>query len=238
LINQSPTINRTMKDPINRYLDAAILKPEMTREETESAIRTCVAFNTITACVRPCDIALARSVCAGTDTGICVVLGFPHGCGLTVSKADEAGHFVQLGVDEIDMVANISWIRSHDWPAVTDDIAAVAAVTGAAGIPLKVIFETSFLSLDEIARTTECAIEARADFVKTSTGFGGEGATEAGVRIMLETAGGRIKVKPSGGIRDRRTAERFLEMGAHRLGVGYTSCQAICEGGTASGSGY
>jgi deoxyribose-phosphate aldolase len=233
-LNQSGT----MRDPINRYLDAAILKPEMTREETARAIRTCVAFNTITACVRPCDIPLARSICTGTDTGICVVLGFPHGCGLTGSKVDEAGRYVELGVHEIDMVANIGWIRSHDWLAVTDDIAAVSAVTGAADVPLKVIFETSFLTLDEIARATECAIEARADFVKTSTGFGGEGATEDGVRTMLETAAGRIKVKPSGGIRDRRSAERFLDMGAHRLGVGYTSCEAICGGGPASGSGY
>jgi deoxyribose-phosphate aldolase len=227
-----------MKDPINRYLDAAILKPEMTREEAVTAIRTCVELDTITACVRPCDIPLAKGICEGTTTGVCVVLGFPHGCGLSASKAAEARHYIDLGVDEVDMVANFGWIRSGDWSAVTDDIAAVSAVTRAASVPLKVIFETSFLSLDEIARATECAIKAEADFVKTSTGFGGEGATEDGVRTMLETAAGRIKVKPSGGIRDRQRAEMFLNMGAHRLGVGYTSCEPICKGGVSSGSGY
>lgn len=226
-----------MQEPLNRYLDAAVLKPEMSREEAAEAIRECIRTEARTACVRPCDIALAKELCAGTATEVCVVLGFPHGDQLSASKADEARRYVELGVAEIDMVVNIGLVRSHDWPGVTADIAAVSQVTEPAGVPLKVIFETSYLSLEEIARATECAIAARAQFVKTSTGFGGEGATEAGVRTMLETAAGRIQVKPSGGIRDRGRAELFLRMGAHRLGVGYASCAKILAGETA-GPGY
>jgi len=223
-----------MNEPIERYLDAAILKPEMNREETKLAIGTSIQFKTRTACIRPADIPLARELCQGTETGVCVVLGFPHGHQLPASKADEARRYLELGVDEIDMVINIGLVRSHDWDAVTADIAAVTEVTRPASTPLKVIFETAYLDADEIARCTDCAIAAGADFVKTSTGFAGGGATPEAVRVMLETAKGRIKVKPSGGIRTREEALAYIEMGAHRLGVGYTSCQAICEGSDSS----
>lgn len=227
-----------MKLPIARYLDAAVLKPEMSREEARAAIEECVAVNARTACVRPCDVELAKDICAGTETGVCVVLAFPHGQQTSLSKADEAQRYVDLGVEEIDMVANIGWIRSHDWDAVTADIKAVVDVCKPAGVPLKVIFETSYLSEDEIAEATECSIRAGADFVKTSTGFGGEGASERGVQIMVQTAKGRCRVKPSGGIRDFDRAKMFIDMGADRLGVGYSSCRAIIEGGSAGGSGY
>lgn len=219
--------------PINRYLDAAILKPETTREEAADAIRCCIELQTATVCVRPCDIDLARDLCRGSDTGVCTVLGFPHGCQLSQSKADEARRYVELGVDEIDMVANYGWVRSGLWAEVREDIAAVTAVTRPANIPLKVIFETSQLQPKAIRRLTEVCMDAGADFVKTSTGFNGEGARNEDVRVMLEVAAGRIKVKPSGGIRDRERAEVLVAMGAHRLGVNWSSCKAIISGGEA-----
>ena len=211
------------------YLDAAVLKPEMTRAEVETALREAIAFGVKTVCVRPCDIALAQELCRGSDTGVCVVLGFPHGCQLSATKADEARRYVAMGVAEIDMVANYGWIRSGLWQDYEADIAGVAEITRAAGVPLKVIFETSQLNRDQIVRATEGAVRAGADFVKTSTGFYGEGATEEAVRAMLETAGGRVQVKPSGGIRDRATAEKFLSLGATRLGVGHSSCSVLCS---------
>jgi deoxyribose-phosphate aldolase len=128
------------------------------------------------------------------------------------------------------MVANYGFIRSGLWDEITADIRAVTAVARPAGVPVKVIFETAFLTLDEIQRAVQCAIAANADFVKTSTGFNGEGATVEQVQAMLDAAQGRIKVKPSGGIRDRARAELFIQMGAQRLGNGYTSTPAICEG--------
>lgn len=223
---------------LNRYLDAAVLKPEMSQEEASEAIKACIALETFSVCVRPGDIGLAQSLCQGTATKVCVVLGFPHGDQLSASKADEARRYIEMGVDEIDMVANYGWAKSGEWDAVRADIAGVAGLTKASGIPLKVIFETAQLNADQIRRLTEISIDAGADYVKTSTGFNGEGAKEADVQLMLDTAAGRAKVKPSGGIRDAATAQRFVEMGAKRLGVGWSSCAAICEGGKASGSGY
>jgi deoxyribose-phosphate aldolase len=224
---------------ISRYLDAAILKAEITESELVEALKACIALDTYSVCVRPCDIPLAQQYCKGTSTAVCVVLGFPHGDQLPVSKEDEARRYIEAGVDEIDMVANYGWIRSGKWTDVEADVAGVARQTRAAGIPLKVIFETAHLDTEQIRQMVEVCIRAGADFVKTSTGFNGEGAKTEDVQTMLDTAAGRIKVKPSGGIRDRADAQRFIDMGAHRLGVGWTSCQAICEGSAAQGSsGY
>ncbi len=222
---------------IARYLDAAILKPETTRDEAVAAIRACVGLGTATVCVRPCDLSLARECCAGSETGVCVVLGFPHGCGLPDSKADEARRYGALGVDEIDMVSNYGWARSGFWELVTSDIRAVTAVTRPAGIPLKVIFETAQLDQPTIRQLTACSIEAGADFVKTSTGFNGPGASEEAIVAMLEAAGGKIQIKASGGIRDRAQAEAFLQLGVTRLGVNWAACEAICHGSVAPSDG-
>ncbi|WPJ96485.1 deoxyribose-phosphate aldolase [Coraliomargarita algicola] len=224
---------------ISRYLDAAILKAEFTETDVLEALQACIELNTYSVCVRPCDIELAQQHCKGTDTAVCVVLGFPHGVQLPASKADEAKRYIELGVDEIDMVANYGWIKSGKWAEVEADVAGVAAQTRAAQVPLKVIFETAHLNTQEIQQMVEVCIRAGADFVKTSTGFNGEGAKLEDVQTMLDTAAGRIQVKPSGGIRDRADAQRFVDLGAHRLGVGWTSCRAICEDTAAqSDSGY
>ncbi|MDQ8206410.1 deoxyribose-phosphate aldolase [Coraliomargarita sp. SDUM461003] len=224
---------------ISRYLDAAILKAEFTESDVLEAVKACIELNAFSVCVRPCDIELAQQHCKGSDTAVCVVLGFPHGVQLPDSKVDEAKRYIALGVDEIDMVANYGWIRSGKWAEVEADVAGVAAQTRAAGVPLKVIFETAHLNTQQIQQMVEVCIRAGADFVKTSTGFNGEGAKVEDVQTMLDTAAGRIKVKPSGGIRDQADAQRFVDMGVHRLGVGWTSCQAICEGSAAqSNSGY
>ena len=106
--------------------------------------------------------------------------------------------------------------------------------TGEQGVIVKVIFETSQLNLDQIRKATEVCIAAGADFVKTSTGFNGGGATVEAVQAMLETAKGRIKVKPSGGIRNYETAKMYVDMGVDRLGIGYGSCKAIAEGSTSN----
>lgn len=217
-------------EPINRYLDAAILKPEFTETEVVEALECCVRLETYSVCVRPCDIELAQTYCRGTRTGICVVLGFPHGVQLPASKIDEAKRYLALKVDEIDMVANYGWTRSGKWAEVEVDVAGVAELTRAAGIPLKVIFETAHLEFESIKQMTEVCVRAGADFVKTSTGFNGEGAQIGDVQCMLDTAADRIRIKPSGGIRNREEAEHFIKMGAHRLGVGWSACPAICKG--------
>ncbi|MDR1384207.1 MAG: deoxyribose-phosphate aldolase [Planctomycetaceae bacterium] len=219
-----------MTQPINLYLDHAVLKPEMTRQEAIGWIQSGIQYKVKTVCVRPCDIDLAVKLCGGTDTSVSCVLGFPHGCVCTESKAAEAALYVAKGVAEIDMVANYGWIRSGLWDDVLADVKAVVEIAHAKNVAVKVIFETSQLTLEEIAKTTEICIAANADFVKTSTGFNGGGATEEGVDCMLKTAAGRIKVKPSGGIRDAARAKMFVERGADRLGINGSSTPAICDG--------
>ncbi|MBN2509097.1 MAG: deoxyribose-phosphate aldolase [Spirochaetales bacterium] len=225
-----------MIDHIERYLDAAVLKPDCTRTEAEEAIRDCIAWKTKTVCVRPCDIDLAVRLCRGTETGVSCVLAFPHGDTTSAVKAAEASDYIARGVDEIDMVANIGFVCSGMWKEVTADINAVVDPAKKADTPVKVILETCYLTDHEIRKAVECAVEAGADYVKTSTGFGSEGATKEAVAAMVEAAGGRIKVKASGGIRDRAAAELFIHLGADRLGNGYTSNKAIIQGAGSPGT--
>ncbi len=217
-------------EPINRYLDAAVLKPEMTRAEAIAAIRESVAWKTKTVCVRPFDIPLAKELCAGSETGVSCVLSFPHGTAPTAVKAFEANEYIKMGADEIDMVANYGMIRSGEWEYVKADIAAVSDVCRAHGVALKVIFETCHLTREEIEKTTEICVTCGATFVKTSTGFSSSGASVEAVRTMLEAGKGRIQVKPSGGIRDRETAVAYIEMGATRLGTNYSASEALIRG--------
>ena len=219
---------------LNTYLDHAVLVPQMTRQEATAWIQSGIDYKVKTVCVRPCDIDLAVSMCKGTQTGVSCVLGFPHGNVCTESKAAEAELYCKKGVAEIDMVANYGWIRSGLWDDVRADIKAVVDIAHKYKVAVKVIFETSQLTLEEVAKTTEICIEAGADFVKTSTGFNGEGATEEMVDCMLKTAAGRIKVKPSGGIRDAARAQMFVDRGADRLGVNGSSTPAICGGSPAA----
>jgi len=222
---------------INRYLDHAVLKPELTRPEAQAAIELGIVHAVYSVCVRPADIPLAIEICRNTTTAVGTVLNFPHGVGHPRGKSAEAQTYIALGVAEIDMVVNYSLIRSGLWAEVAADIRAVSQYTRPAHVLLKVILETSELTPAQIREATEQAVGAEADFVKTSTGFASGSATEDAVRVMLETARGRIKVKPSGGIRDRARAEMFLQMGCHRLGVNYSSTPVICGAATAASAG-
>jgi deoxyribose-phosphate aldolase len=226
---------------INRYLDAAVLKPEFTESDALEALKLSLRYDVKSVCVRPCDIELALQVCRGSETRVGCVLNFPHGLAPSAVKAYEAEQYIQSGVAEIDMVVNYSRIKSAKWQVVEDDIAAVHQITKPAGVLLKVILETAMLSLDEIAQATRIVAGVGADYVKTSTGFYGEGATVEAVECMLQAAEDKIKVKASGGIRDYERAKMFVELGCGRLGVNYASVPAICDQSTASSgqaSGY
>lgn len=220
-----------MHEPaLNRCLDAAILRPELTSREVAEAIRAQLAFKVRTVCVRPLDIPLAADLCRGTETAVCCVLAFPHGTALPASKADEANRYTRMGVAEIDMVGSIPAMLAGDWRAVEEDILAVSTVTRPAGVTLKVILETGLLPPSSIAPAVEAAVRARADFVKTATGFNGPGATPEAVKEMVRAAAGRIAVKAAGGIRDSVTAMMYIRLGCGRIGANYTSTAAICGG--------
>lgn len=212
---------------LSRYIDSSPLNPSMTSDEVRAAIEEAVRLRCCSVCVQPADIAHAAEICRGTDTRVCTVLDFPHGKAPAAIKEIEARYYMEYGAEEIDMVMNYGLARSGRWEEVETEIRAVVNAAHARNVSVKVIFEASQLSAEEIARATEVSIAAGADFVKTATGFFGTGATEEQLRIMLDTAHGRCKVKASGGIRDYNTAKKFLEMGVHRLGIGSSSVRKI-----------
>lgn len=214
------------------YIDQSVLKPEFTREDITKYIREGVDFGCATVCINPASLPIARAYCAGTDTGICVVCDFPFGLSSTASKVLQAEEICKDGdIQDLDVVANYGWIRSGLWDDVQSDIRAVADVCHKYGTVLKVIFEVDALTMDQVAKATEIAVAAEADFVKTSTGFftGGknEGATPEVIRVMMEAVAGRCKVKGAGGIRTRERFFELIDMGIDRMGVGYRSTPVI-----------
>ena len=215
---------------IARYFDAAILKPDMTPEQVADAIKEAISFDSYTVCVRGCDIDLAVKMTEGTNTKVSCVLDFPYGYGGLEAKRADARAYAAKGVEDIDMVMNYGAARGGAWDVVEAEIKAVVEEAHAKGVNVKVIFETSQLTVEQIKKATEVSIAAGADFVKTSTGFNGSGASVEAVQTMLETAMGRCKVKPSGGIRNYETAKMYVDMGVDRLGIGFSSCKAICDG--------
>lgn len=219
-------------------IDAAVLAPNLSDAEARKQTQIAIDHHCKTVCVRPCSLETAVSMCEGQVTRPSVVLGFPHGDQTTAVKVAEARDTMRLKPYEVDMVNNIGLIRSGQWDAYEAEINAVCEIVHTGGARLKVILETSQLTRGEIMEATRACIRAGADFVKTSTGFTGEGATVEAVEAMLEAAQGRIEVKASGGIRDAERAAMFLSMGCTRLGVGVASVPAIAAGGGVTGEGY
>jgi deoxyribose-phosphate aldolase len=205
---------------VARTLDHAVLKPDFTAADLARHARMCIDRGVGCLCVRSCDVAAAARLVAGTPVVVAAVVGFPHGAQRPEVKALEARLAIADGARELDMVQNVGALRSGDQPAVRDDIAAVVAEARPHGVGVKVILETCFLTSAQIVAACRLAEEAGADFVKTSTGFGGGGATPEAVRTMLDAVGGRLGVKASGGIRTWEDAVRYLDMGCTRLGVG------------------
>jgi deoxyribose-phosphate aldolase len=210
---------------VAKTLDHAVLRPELTRADLARHARMCMEQGVGCLCVRSSDVAEAVRLLASSPVAVVSVIGFPHGAHRPEVKALEARLAIADGGRELDMVMNIGLFRSGDEPAVEADIAAVVAEARPHGVLVKVILETCYLTPAAIAAACQIAERAGADFVKTSTGFGMNasgptGATPAAVRIMLDTVGGRLQVKASGGIRTWNDAVMYLDMGCTRLGVG------------------
>lgn len=209
-------------------IDHAVLKPEFTTADIEKHAALCAREKVASMCVRPSDVALTARLLAGTGVKVSCVLSFPHGADATPTKAFQARQAIADGVHEIDMVMNIGRFLSGDYDYVVQDIKAVVDVAHAAGVLVKVIQESGFLTLEQVAKASELSHQAGADFVKTSTGFGPGSATPEIIAVMLRTVGGKMKVKPSGGVRTWETAVAYLNQGVDRLGVGST--EALLNG--------
>jgi len=214
------------------YIDQSVLKPEFTVEEVKKYIKEGIDYGCKTVCINPVTLPVAGEMIKGTDTGICVVCDFPFGLSTTSSRVKQAEEYCKRGdVLELDIVANYGYIRSGLWDNVREDLKAVNDICHSFGTEVKVIFETDALTLDEVKRATEVAIEAGTDFVKTSTGFftGGrsDGATLEVVQAMMDVAKGRCKIKGSGGIRTREYFLELIDLGIDRMGIGYKSTPVV-----------
>jgi len=200
-------------------IDHTILKPEATLEQVENLCDEAIRYRFACAMVNPVWVPAAVSVLAGTGIPVGVVLGFPLGACLVSSLRHEAAALTRLGARELDMVLPIGQLKSGNHHAVQHAIHATASVAHHHGAILKVILETCLLTVQEKLRASEIAIQAGADFLKTSTGFSSGGATAADVALLRGVAGGRCGVKASGGIRTLSDVRLMLEAGANRIGA-------------------
>ncbi len=210
---------------IAAYIDHTLLSPTATREDIARICEEARTYGFATVCVQPVRVAQAAKLLAGTAVGVCTVVGFPHGANGGAAKAAEAARALKDGATEIDMVMNLGAAKDGDWATVAEEIAAVKKAVGAH--VLKVIIETSQLTDDEIVAACRAAVQAGADFVKTSTGFTGGGATVEAVALMRRTVGAAARVKASGGIRDYACAQAMIAAGADRIGA--SAGVAICR---------
>jgi deoxyribose-phosphate aldolase len=222
------------KKQVAQTIDHAVLKPENTDADLAINTKMCIENEIFSMCVKPCDVKTAKELLKKSNVKVSCVLSFPHGADATPVKAFQAKQAIEDGTDEIDMVMNIGKFISGDYEYVLNDIKAVVDVAHSHGVLVKVIQESGYLTLDQVARACELSYEAGADFVKTSTGFGPGKATPEIIDVMIKTVGDRMMVKPSGGIRDWETAVAFLEQGADRLGIGST--EAVLNGAKAEGN--
>lgn len=213
------------------YIDHSVLKPQFTLEETKEQIQKGVDYGCKTVCINPWAIDLAKDICQGTETGICVVCDFPFGQSSTDMRVQQAEAICQTGIDELDLVANYGLIRSGEWEQVKADVQAVADVCHKHDVLLKTIIESDALEMEDIMTCVEVIYEAGSDFIKTSTGFytGGEvrGAYPELMGKMISAAAGRIKVKGSGCIRTQDHFDKLIDLGIDRMGVGYRSTPVV-----------
>lgn len=202
---------------VSTLLDHTVLRPDATKADVLRLCRDARDGGFIVIFVPPCYIDEAVAAVAGTNIRVGIPVGFPLGGHTTATKVAEAIEGVARGATILDMVINVSRLKSGDYDLVRADMAEVVQATP--GAEHKVILETCCLTREEKITACRLAVEAGMDYVKTSTGFAAAGATVEDVRLMKEAVAGRAKVKASGGIRDWKTAQAMLEAGADRIGT-------------------
>jgi deoxyribose-phosphate aldolase len=217
----------------NKYIDHTALKADTSFKQIEILCAEAKEYEFFSVCVNSYFVKKAAAMLSGSSVKVCTVVGFPLGASTMETKRFEAMKAVAEGAKEIDMVINVSAIKSQDWQYVLDDMSSLAQVTHQQGALLKVILETALLTEEEKRKACELAIKANVDFVKTSTGFSTSGATVEDVKLMRSIVG-TMGVKASGGIRDAETARKMIEAGATRLGT--SASVDIVKGLKGSGS--
>ena len=201
----------------NKMIDHTVLKADTPLETVKRICDEAMEYGFASVCINPCHVAYCADYLKDSDVNVCTVIGFPLGANTSAVKAFEPKDAIANGADEIDLVLNIGALKDKNYDLVRDDVKAV--VEAANGTLVKVILETCLLTEDEIKKACELCVEAKADYVKTSTGFSTRGATIEDVRIMKEAVHGKAKVKAAGGVRTPEDMVKIVAAGADRIGT-------------------
>ncbi len=205
---------------LNKYIEHTLLKQDATKAEITKLLDEAIQYDFLGVCVNPCNVKYAKEYLKNSDVKVVTVIGFPLGQNTKEIKILETIDAIKNGADEIDMVINVGLLKDKAYETIVDEISAIKGACQ--GHNLKVILETDLLTQDEIKKACELCIEAKADLVKTSTGFvkNGVGAKAEDVALMFNTVkDAGMQVKASGGIRDKEAALKMIEAGATRLGT-------------------
>jgi deoxyribose-phosphate aldolase len=208
---------------IARMIDHSLLNPTLTTNELEQGARVALEYDVASVCVMPYYLRRVSEMLKGSDVRASTTIGFPHGVHTTSTKVAEAGRALADGGEELDMVVNISKVRSGDWDYVRSDIAAVIQTAHTAGAKVKVIFENCYLTDAEKIRLCQICSDLNADWVKTSTGYGSGGATMEDLALMRKHAAPHVQVKAAGGVRDLDTLLKVRALGVSRCGATRTA---------------
>lgn len=202
-----------------RYIDHTVLKPEAAEAQLVQLCEEARRYQFMAVCVNPVWVKRCVQLLQGSSTRVAAVAGFPLGATLPEVKAYETQQVLEAGAQEVDMVINMGALKSKDYALVTRDIAAVVRTVRSGGAITKVIIEAALLDDEEKIMACQLAVEAGAEFVKTSTGFAGTGATAHDVALMRQTVGPQVGVKAAGGIRTYADVLKMIEAGANRIGA-------------------
>ena len=204
---------------IAKMIDHSLLRPELTEDDIRKGCQIAVKYNVATVCCNPSDLPLVAKLLEGSDVKATTVIGFPHGYNTTEVKKFEAEQAIKDGAFELDMVLNIGRLLSGDYDYVKKDIEAVVEVAHAHNVHVKVIFENFYLTDEQKIKACQISEEAGIDFVKTSSGFAGGGATLEDLRLMRDNVSDKVQVKAAGGVRDLDMALKVREIGCTRFGA-------------------
>ncbi|MEW6004617.1 MAG: deoxyribose-phosphate aldolase [Stygiobacter sp.] len=208
-----------MDQNIARMIDHTLLKPEATPDEIKKLCAEAKQYNFASVCINPCYVSLCADLLKGSKVKVCTVIGFPLGATTTEVKRFEAEQAIQNGAQEIDMVINVGMLKQGNYEYVFNDINQVVLAAKRNRALTKVIIETSLLTDEEKVKACLLSKNAKADFVKTSTGFSKGGATAGDVALMRYVVGSSMGVKASGGVRTAEDAKAMIESGADRIGA-------------------
>jgi deoxyribose-phosphate aldolase len=212
---------------IAKMIDHSLLKPEMARTDVVTGCLLASKYKCATVCVKPCDVAIAYDILKNTDVLVSTVVGFPHGSNLTEVKLLEAELAIKQGCKELDMVLNIGLLKSGDYELIREDISAIRKLAHKHHVLIKVIFENYYLTDEEIKIACEISEKAGADFIKTSTGYAGGGATVKDLILMRASTSLKVHIKAAGGVRSLDSALAVRALGCTRFGA--TATKAIIE---------